>query len=228
MSFFVAKQSRADDGTEATSSLPRPSLLCGTSPRTASRSARVSPSAASSSIHPPHSPAGSAFPTSISVNNVVSHVSPLPSDPEIELKDGDVVKVMLGIHLDGYPVTHAETIHLSAKTDGPAADVIKAAYDAAQLAMRTLKAGARNWDVTEVVDKATKSYDCVAVEGMLSCQHEKNVTDGKKRVLLNPSPELRRDHETATFEEGEVYGVDVLVVTGTNGKVNFLYAFSHF
>ncbi|OWZ45694.1 DNA-binding protein, 42 kDa [Cryptococcus neoformans c45] len=161
---------------------------------------------------------GSAFPTSISVNNVVSHVSPLPSDPEIELKDGDVVKVMLGIHLDGYPVTHAETIHLSSKTDGPAADVIKAAYDAAQLAMRTLKAGAKNWDVTEVVDKATKSYDCVAVEGMLSCQHEKNVTDGKKRVLLNPSPELRRDHETATFEEGEVYGVDVLVVTGTNGK----------
>lgn len=126
---------------------------------------------------------------------------------------------MLGIHLDGYPVTHAETIHLSAKTDGLAADVIRAAYDAAQLAMRTLKAGAKNWDVTDVVDRATKSYDCVPVEGMLSCQHEKNVTDGKKRVLLNPSPELRRDHETATFEEGEVYGVDVLVVTGTNGKV---------
>lgn len=146
-------------------------------------------------------------------------MSPLPSDPEIELKDGDVVKVMLGIHLDGYPVTHAETIHLSTKTDGVAADVIKAAYDAAQLAMRTVKAGAKNWDVTEVVDKAVKSYDCVAVEGMLSCQHEKNVTDGKKRVLLNPSPELRRDHETATFDEGEVYGVDVLVVTGTNGKV---------
>lgn len=54
------------------------------------------------------------------------------------------------------------------------------------------------------------------------------MTDGKKRVLLNPSPELRRDHETAIFEEGEVYGVDVLVVTGTNGKVNFLYAFRTF
>lgn len=178
--------------------------------------------------HPPNDFIGSAFPTSISVNNVVSHVSPLPSDPEIGLKDGDVVKVMLGIHLDGYPVTHAETIHLSSKTDGLAADVIKAAYDAAQLAMRTLKAGAKNWDVTEVVDKAVRSYDCVAVEGMLSCQHEKNVTDGKKRVLLNPSPELRRDHETATFDEGEVYGVDVLVVTGTNGKVGSLLPASLF
>lgn len=161
---------------------------------------------------------GLAFPTSISVNNVVSHVSPLPSDPEIVLKDGDVVKVMLGIQLDGYAVTHAETIHLSSKTDGLAADAIKAAYDAAQLAMRTIKVGAKNWDVTEVVEKVAKDYGCVGVEGMLSCQHEQNVTDGKKRILLNPTADLKRDHETATFEEGEVYGVDVLVVTGSTGK----------
>ncbi|WVQ97968.1 DNA-binding protein, 42 kDa [Kwoniella sp. CBS 9459] len=161
---------------------------------------------------------GSAFPTSISVNNVVSHVSPLPSDPEIVLKENDVVKVMLGVQLDGYAVTHAETVVLSSKAEGPAADVVKAAYDAAQAAMRTIKVGNRNWDVTEVVEKVAKDYGCVGVEGMLSCQHEKNVTDGKKRVLLNPTPELKRDHETAIFEEGEVYGVDVLVVTGANGK----------
>lgn len=166
---------------------------------------------------------GSAFPTSISVNNVVSHVSPLPSDPEITLKDGDVVKIMLGIHLDGYAVTHAETVHLSTKTDGQAADVIKAAYEAAQVAMRSLKIGAKNWDVTEVVEKVAKDYGCSGVEGMLSCQHLQNVTDGKKRILLNPSPELKRDHEAATFEEGEVYGVDILVVTGSDGKVGFDY-----
>ncbi|WWD00502.1 DNA-binding protein, 42 kDa [Kwoniella sp. B9012] len=161
---------------------------------------------------------GSAFPTSISVNNVVSHVSPLPSDPEVVLKDGDVVKVMLGIQLDGYAVTHAETVVLSTKAEGLSADVVKAAYDAAQAAMRTIKVGNKNWDVTEVVEKVAKDYECAGVEGMLSCQHEKNVTDGKKRILLNPSPDLKRDHETITFEEGEVYGVDILVVTGSNGK----------
>ena len=132
---------------------------------------------------------------------------------------------MLGVQLDGYAVTHAETIHLAAsgaKTEGPAADVIRAAYDAAQAAMRTLKVGAKNWDVTDVVDRVAKAYGCSAVEGMLSCQHEKNVTDGKKRVLLNPTPELKRDHETCTFEEGEVYGVDILVVTGPDGKVGLV------
>ena len=167
---------------------------------------------------------GSAFPTSISVNNVVSHVSPLPSDPEVTLKEGDVVKIMLGIHLDGYAVTHAETIHLAKEsTSDLAADVIKAAYDAAQVAMRTIKPGNKNWDVTEAVEKVAKDYGCAGVEGMLSCQHLKNVTDGKKRILLNPSPELKRDHETTTFEEGEVYGVDILIVTGTDGKVSSLF-----
>jgi len=115
----------------------------------------------------------------------------LPSDPEVTLKDGDVVKIMLGIHLDGYAVTHAETIYLSAKAGEAAtdlaADVITAAYDAAQVAMRTIKAGNKNWDVTEAVDKVVKDYGCSAVEGMLSCQHLKDVTDGKKRILLNPA-----------------------------------------
>ncbi len=45
---------------------------------------------------------GLAFPTSLSINNTVSHFSPLPSDKDLPvLKDGDVVKVMLGVHIDG-------------------------------------------------------------------------------------------------------------------------------
>ncbi len=135
------------------------------------------------------------------------------------LKENDLVKVMLGVQLDGFAVTHAETIHLSPKSDGLAADVVRAAYEAAQLAMRTVKVGAKNWDVTEIVEKVAKEYGCSGVEGMLSCQHERNVTDGKKRILLNPTPELRREHESCTFDEGEVYGVDILIVTGTDGKV---------
>ena len=149
----------------------------------------------------------------------MSHFSPLPSDPEVLLKDNDVVKVMLGVQLDGFAVIHAETIHVSEKTEGLAADVIRSAYDAAQLAMRKIKVGAKSWDVTEAVEKVATDYGCSGVEGMLSCQHERNVTDGKKRILLNPTPELRREHDACSFEEGEVYGVDILIVTGTDGKV---------
>jgi len=54
---------------------------------------------------------------------------------------------------------------------------------------------------------------------MLSCQQTQNVIDGKKRIILNPSEAQKRDFEAATFSEGEVYGVDVLISTGEDGKV---------
>lgn len=37
--------------------------------------------------------AGIAFPTCVSVNNCVCHYSPLKSDPDVILKDGDLVKM---------------------------------------------------------------------------------------------------------------------------------------
>jgi hypothetical protein len=54
---------------------------------------------------------------------------------------------------------------------------------------------------------------------MLSCQQTQNVIDGKKRIILNPSETQKRDFESATFAEDEVYGIDILVSSGEDGKV---------
>lgn len=47
---------------------------------------------------------GVGFPTSLSINHVAAHFTPLPSDKEAEtiLKDGDVVKISLGAQIDGF------------------------------------------------------------------------------------------------------------------------------
>lgn len=55
---------------------------------------------------------------------------------------------------------------------------------------------------------------------MLSCQQTQNVIDGKKRIILNPSDGQKRDFEAITFAEGEVYGIDILVSSGEDGKVS--------
>ena len=57
--------------------------------------------------------------------------------------------------------------------------------------------------------------------GMLSCQQTQNIIDGKKRIILNPNESQKRDFESATFAEGEVYGIDILVSSGEGGKVRF-------
>lgn len=164
---------------------------------------------------------GIAFPTSISPNNTVAHLSPMPTDPEAEivLKAGDVVKITLGAQIDGYASCVADTIVVpGVEISSRVADVITGAWYAAEAALRTIKPGNKNWDVTKVVDAVVKDFDCKALEGMLSHQQLQNVVDGKKEIILNPTEGQKRDFTTVTFEEGEVYGVDILVSTG-EGKV---------
>lgn len=167
---------------------------------------------------------GISFPTCISVNNAVAHFSPLASDTQSEqiLSKGDVVKLQLGAHIDGFAAISAETIVVGASAADPVtgrrADVIKAAWTAAEVAMRLVKVGNKNWAVTDGIMRASLAWNCKPVEGMLSCQQTQNVIDGKKRIILNPTEGQRRDFEAATFAEGEVYGIDILVSSGEDGK----------
>lgn len=48
---------------------------------------------------------------------------------------------------------------------GRQADVIKAAWHAAEIAMRLVKVGNKNWAVTDTVNKVAAQWDCKAVEG---------------------------------------------------------------
>lgn len=99
---------------------------------------------------------------------------------------------------------------------GKKADVLLAAHLASEAAIRLIKPGGRNWDVTDAVQKIAESFGCKPCEGILSHSQARNVVDGKKEIILNPSENVKR--ETHLFEEGDVFGVDILVSTG-DGKV---------
>lgn len=53
---------------------------------------------------------GVAFPTCVSVNECVCHNSPLNSEAQEPLKEGDLVKVDLGVHIDGFVAVAAHTV----------------------------------------------------------------------------------------------------------------------
>ncbi|KAI7859508.1 DNA-binding protein [Circinella umbellata] len=172
---------------------------------------------------------GIGFPTTISVNNCVAHFSPLPSDPEAStiLKDGDVAKIQLGVQIDGYCSTVAHTLVVGASAEKPVtgekADVIQAAHIALEAACRVIRPGNKNMEVTKIVDDISKTFETKPVEGMLTHQQLKDKTDGKKQIILNPAESHMRDFERCTFEENEVYAVDILISSG-EGKVRQLNA----
>ncbi|KAK1351571.1 Metallopeptidase M24 family protein [Heracleum sosnowskyi] len=84
---------------------------------------------------------GIAFPTCLSVNNTVCHFSPLASD-ETVLEEGDVIKIDMGCHIDGFiaVVAHSHVLQ-QGKVTGKAADVLAAANTAAEVALRLVRLG---------------------------------------------------------------------------------------
>ncbi|XP_072047554.1 proliferation-associated protein 2G4-like [Amphiura filiformis] len=161
---------------------------------------------------------GIAFPTCISVNNCVCHFSPLRSEKEVELKDGDLVKVDIGAHVDGYIAVLAHTFVIGASVENPVtgkkADAVLAANDCAEAALRLVKPGAQNYDVTDAFQKIAEDYKSKPVVGMLSHQLKRNLINGEKSIIQNPTEEQRKDHKRCDFDVHEVYAVDVLISTG--------------
>lgn len=156
---------------------------------------------------------GIANPTCISCNNCVGGFSPLSGDAT-ELKEGDVAKIDLGCHIDGFVATAATTVVVGATgpVTGRAADVVAAARDAFEAALRLIRPGKAIADVPGPLQQVAEAYGCTMVEGVISHQVTQFIIDGMKCVLNKPTPEMRS--EDGEFEENEVYGIDIVVSTG--------------
>ncbi|CAH0702760.1 unnamed protein product [Spodoptera exigua] len=158
---------------------------------------------------------GIAFSTCVSVNNCICHFSPIPSENDYILKEGDLAKIDLGAHIDGFIAVVAHTVIVGGvEVTGRAADVVLAAHLASEAALRLLRPGNENYVITDAVQKITAEYGCKPVEGMLSHQLKQFRIDGEKSIIQNPSEAQRKEHEKATLETYEVYAMDVLVSTG--------------
>ncbi|VDP17549.1 unnamed protein product [Heligmosomoides polygyrus] len=161
---------------------------------------------------------GIAMPTCISVDHCICHYSPLRSDPPVILKNGQMVKIDIGVHVDGYIATAAHTVVVGAsptnKVTGKHADLLKATYDAMEVAIRMLQPGNKTMDITAAIDKVAADYGVVPIENMVSHQLERDQIDGEKQIIQNPGEKQRSEMERFTIEKHEAYAIDVLFSTG--------------
>jgi len=147
-------------------------------------------------------------------HNCLGLYSPFPTD-KTALKEGDLVKIDLGVHLDGYIAVVAHSLVVNNGTDaitGRKADVICAAHYAAEAAHRLIKAGNKNTQVTEAIGQVAKAFNVNPMEGVLSHQLKRHVIDGNNVIMSKPLPDQKA--EEFTFEEGQVYAVDIVMSTG--------------
>jgi curved DNA binding protein len=155
---------------------------------------------------------GIAFPTCISVNEIVGHFSPLKGESRV-LKAGDVCKIDMAIHIDGFIAAAGHTVVVGDdKVEDKRADVLMAAWTAAEAALRLVQVGNTNAQVTEMFSKVAAEFKCKPVQGVLSHQLKKHVIDGNQCIISVDSAEEKV--EEFEFEMNEVYCIDVVMSTG--------------
>jgi methionyl aminopeptidase len=106
--------------------------------------------------------AGIAFPTNISVDHIAAHFTPPSNDGHVFQK-GDVVKVDVGAHIDGYIADTAVTIEV--ETD-KYSSLLQASADALDTAIQLMKPGVKLSDIGKHVEKTINGYGFKPIDNL--------------------------------------------------------------
>ena len=163
---------------------------------------------------------GIAFPTCISLNEVCGNFAPLceNSDDPHEYKtlsEGDVAKISLGVEINGFAALAGHTIVIGEKKEkikGNKADVILAAYNSVQAALRMMTKENTNNRITEAISKICTDYKVTPIEGVLSHRMKRDIIDGFETIINKSTIDQKVDERK--FEHGDVFGLAVIVSTG--------------
>lgn len=92
-----------------------------------------------------------AFPINISINNVAAHN--IAENKDEKFKKGDLVKLDVGVHVNGCIGDNAATIDL-----GNHAELVKASEKALEEAIKVIKIGIKLNEIGKVIDKTIRGF----------------------------------------------------------------------
>ncbi|KAF8419564.1 peptidase M24, structural domain-containing protein [Tirmania nivea] len=190
---------------------------------------------------------GIAFPTTVSPGDIVTPYSPLSTDADEAsktLKAGQLVKIQLGAHIDGFPAIVGSTIIVaSASGETPAptpaqADLLLATHYTIELLYRMMlpptvdttgvptaegekketKKPYTSTQINTVLKKVAETYGVTLVESTTTYQLERNEIEAKKRIVVNPQEGIKSEGNP---EVAEAWGVEIALSNGS-GKTKVL------
>lgn len=159
-----------------------------------------------------------AFPVNISRNEEAAHATPSKDDASVFGKD--LVKLDIGVHIDGYIADTAVTVDL-----GKHDTLVNAANDALDAALDVVKAGVDIEVISAAIEKAIEGYGVLPVANLTG--------HGLERYTQHAPPSIpnRRIQSGVKLTEGQVVAIEPFASEG-NGRVHEagkveIYSFVH-
>lgn len=156
--------------------------------------------------------AGVAFPTGLSINDCAAHYSPNKGDKKV-LSESDVLKVDIGVHVNGWIIDSAMTLAWEDRYD-PLLNAVKAATNTG---IKEAGIDVRLCDIGEAIQETMESYE-VELDGKtypVKCIQNLNGHNiGRRLVHSGKSVPIVKNDDTTKMEEGETFAIETFGSTG--------------
>ncbi|CDO57854.1 hypothetical protein DV495_005072 [Geotrichum candidum] len=170
--------------------------------------------AVTGNLHPHE--AGVGFPTGLSINHCAAHYTPNKGDKTV-LSQEDVLKVDIGIHVNGRIVDSAFTIAFEEKYD-PLLEAVRAATNTG---IKEAGIDVRLCDIGAAIEEVMESYE-VELNGQLhpvKCIRNLNGHNiDRYRIHSGKTVPIVKNDDETKMEEGEFFAIETFGSTG-NGYV---------
>ncbi len=169
--------------------------------------------------------AGMGFPTGLSLNHCAAHYTPNAGNKMV-LQEDDVLKVDIGVHVNGNIVDSAFTMAFNPRYD-PLLDAVRAATNAG---IREAGIDARLGEIGGVIQEVMESYE-VEINGTTYPVKPIRNLNGHTILPYNihgtKSVPIVKSNNSTKMEEGDVFAIETFGSTG-NGYVHEEGEVSHY
>lgn len=160
-----------------------------------------------------------AFPVNVSINNIAAHyTSPIKED-NLTINELDLVKVDLGVHIEGYIVDTAFSVNFN--DDKALENIVQATEVAVEAAKMMAKPKVNTKGIGQKIEDIVKGFKYNPIKELGGHQIERWTVHGKK-----PLPELGSQRGDV-MEEGDVFAIEIFASTGEgsvhNTKASHIY-----
>lgn len=168
---------------------------------------------------------GVGFPTGLNINHIAAHYSPNAGN-KVVLGEQDVMKVDIGVHLNGLIVDSAFTVAFDSKYD----NLLTAVREATNTGVREAGIDVRVGDIGAAIQETMESYEMELNGKTYPIKAIKNL-NGHDIVPYSihggKSVPIVKSNDQTKMEEGEVFAIETFGSTG-RGYVNDDLETSHY
>ncbi|KAK1771138.1 peptidase M24, structural domain-containing protein [Phialemonium atrogriseum] len=169
--------------------------------------------------------AGMGFPTGLSINHCAAHFTPNAGNKMV-LQQDDVMKVDIGVHVNGRIVDSAFTLAFNPQYD----NLLLAVKDATNAGVKEAGIDVRVGDIGGVIQEVMESYE-VEIGGttypVKAIRNLNGHSINHYSIHGSKSVPIVKSHDTTKMEEGDVFAIETFGSTG-NGYVRDEGEVSHY